>query len=89
MPKRLPGTARPIDPIKPPCHLIEIDLLLLTAAAQNAFQVDLIAAVVGQFPRPANRELGELAQRAVGRDRELVESPFSLAAGLHQARILQ
>ena len=61
MPERLPGPARPIDAVEAPGNLVEIDLRLLAAAGEDAFEIDLVAAVFGQFLRAANGQLNEFA----------------------------
>ena len=60
MPERLPRTARAIDAVEPPGDLVEINLRLLAAAGEDAFEIDLVAGVFGQFLRAANRQLNEL-----------------------------
>src|ERR1035437_9352621 len=57
VPKRLPGPARPVNPVEPSRDLVEIDLRLLAAAVEDSLQADLIARLLRQFPRAANRQL--------------------------------
>src|ERR1051325_6514516 len=89
MPERLPRPPWPINPIKAPGNLVEIDLRLFAAPIENAFEVDLIARVLRQLIGPANRQLNELLRRSFRLRIESVEGPFPLPSRLHQLRVLQ
>src|SRR6185312_3302948 len=66
-----------------------IDLRLLAATAEDAFEIDLIRAVFRHFLGAACRELDELARDVVGALVLLVEGPLSFAPRLQQAGFLQ
>src|ERR1700679_2665706 len=89
MPERLPRTARAVNPVEAPGDLVEINLCLFPAAGDDAFQVDLVMGVVGQFVRAANRELDEFASSAAGLRIQFVERPFAIAPRLDQIGIQQ
>src|SRR5271167_2324893 len=89
MSERLPGTARPVDAVETSGDLVEINLRLFTAAGDDAFQINLVVRVFGQFLRAANRELDEFGGRAAGLRIQFVKSSFSFAPRLHEAGILQ
>ena len=61
MSERLPGAAWPINPVEASGDLVEINLRLLAAAGDDAFQIDLVVRLFRQFLRAADRELDEFA----------------------------
>src|SRR2546422_1045638 len=88
MTKRLPRPARSINSIKPPRHLVEIYLRLLSPPIENALQVDLVPTMLSQFFRSTNRQLNKLTRSSIG-SIELVKSPLAFPSRLHQLRIQQ
>ena len=62
MAKRLPGPTRAIAAIKSSGDLVEINLRLFFAPAQNAPEIDLIGRMFRHFFRAANGQLDEFAR---------------------------
>src|SRR5277367_5071947 len=89
MSERLPRAARPVNAGKASGNLVEINLRLFAAAGDDAFQIDLVVRMFGQFLRAANRELDEFGGRAAGLRIQFVESSFAFAPRFDEAGILQ
>src|ERR1017187_10883265 len=87
MSKRLPRPARSINAVEAAGDLIEEDLRLLFAARKDALQIDLVAAVFGEFLRAANRELDEFAGDRVGLRIEFVKGALAFAPRFHERAI--
>jgi hypothetical protein len=87
MSKRLPRAARPIDAVEPSGDLIEENLRLFAAAGEDALEIDLVAAVFGQFLRAADGELDEFAGVAGGLWIEFLKCPLAFAPRLHERAV--
>src|SRR5439155_20454158 len=89
MSERLPRAARAIHTVKSPRDLIEKNLRLLAPAGEDSLKIDLVAAMLRQFLRAANRELDEFARDGVGLRIEPVKRPLPLPPRAHQVAIRQ
>ena len=52
MAKGLPGPSRAIDAIEAAGDLVEVELRLFAATSEDAFEVNLVAGVFGEFRAP-------------------------------------
>src|SRR2546427_13045216 len=85
----LPRTARPINAVKAPGNMVEINLRLLVAPSEDALEIELIGALLTRFLRAADGELDEFTRHSVGVLAPLVERPFPFAPRLEEAGVLQ
>ena len=89
MPERLPRPARPVNTVETSRDLIEENLRLLAATGENALEIDLVAAMFGEFLRATDGKLDEFARDGVGLGIEFVERPFAFAPRFHERAVCE
>lgn len=89
LPKRLPGSSGTITAVEAPGDLIEVNLGLFASAHENAFEIDLVPGMLGQFSGPLHSELDQLANRLSHVRVEFVERPLAFTPRLQEARFLK
>ena len=80
MSERLPRTAGPVNAVKTAGDLVEKNLRLFFAAGEDALEIDLVAAVFGEFLRATDGELDKFAGNGIGLRVQPVKRALAFAA---------